>query len=404
MDELTASPDARAPATITACIIARDEFADLPDCLASVAFCDEVVLVDSGSTDDTMQIAAAAGARVIEHPWRGFAAQRNVALDHAHGDWVLEIDADERVSPRLRGEIEAFLADPPPGVRLAGLPLREMFLGHALGRSAKYPKYRHRLLLRGAYRHDERRTVHEGLVPDASVHPFEGDLIHLLATNWGEALGDARRYARLEAGQLQARRTPAALLKGAVLRPAVKLLYRLTADGGWRDGWAGTAKITLDCATDATVWIRHAAGLHGSERGESGVDPDQHYGAWKARLGSVRVLAVAAGAGPSAAAVRWLEQAAGAGADAALLSTDPPAGAGVRVRRLERLRPLTLIRALDAEEQLRTIDAVVAFGRPAELMLHAVPRELRGHMLGLSGRTDPAGVRWDAAAREGARS
>jgi hypothetical protein len=400
VDELTASPEASAPATIAACIIARNESANLPDCLASVAFCDEVVLVDSGSTDDTMQIAAAAGARVLEHPWHGFAAQRNVALDHARGDWVLEIDADERVSPRLRGEIEAFLADPPAGVRLAGLPVRETFLGHALGRAAKYPKYRHRLLLRGAYRHDERRTVHEGLVPDSSVHPFEGDLVHLLATSWGEALGDAWRYARLEAGQLQARRTPAALLKGAVLRPTVKFLYRLIVDGGWRDGWAGAAKIALDCATDATVWIRHATGLHGSERGASGVDPDQHYGAWKARLGSVRVLAVAAGAAPSAAAARWLEQAAGGGADAALLSTDPPAGAGVRVRRLQRLRPLTLIRALDAEEQLRTLDAVVAFGRPAQLMLHAVPRELRGRMPGLSCQTDPAGVRWDAAARE----
>jgi hypothetical protein len=389
---------------ITACIIARDEARNLPDCLASVSFCQEVVLVDSGSTDETIQIARAAGARVVEHPWSGFASQRNVALDHARGEWVLELDADERVSPRLRSEIEAFVGDPPGEVRLAGLPVREVFLGRSLGPSAKYPKYRHRLLLRGAYRHDERRTVHEGLVPDGSVHPFEGDLIHLLATSWGEAVGDAWRYARLEVGQLQARRTPAALLKGAVLRPAAKLLYRLVVDGGWRDGWAGAAKIVLDCATDATVWIRHAAGLHGSERGESGVDPDQHYGAWKARLGSVRVLAVAAGAAPSAAAARWLEQAAGAGADAALLSTDPPAAAGVRVRRLERLRPLTLIRALDAEEQLRTLDAVVAFGRPAELMLHAVPRKLRGHMPGLSCRTDPAGVRWDAAEREGAPS
>ena len=97
---------ARARASITACIIARDEAERLPACLASVAFCDEVVVVDSGSVDRTVQIARDAGAHVVEQPWLGFAAQRNVALDHAHGDWVIEVDADERVSPELRAEIE----------------------------------------------------------------------------------------------------------------------------------------------------------------------------------------------------------------------------------------------------------------------------------------------------------
>jgi len=251
---------------ISACIIARNEQESLPDALASVAFCQEIVLIDSGSTDATMEIARAAGARVIEHSWRGYAAQRNVALDHARGEWILEIDADERVSPRLREEIEAFLANP-PGVDLAGLPLREMFLGHPLGPSGKYPKYRHRLLRRGAYRHDERRTVHEGIVPDGPVHPFSGDLIHLLATSWTEAVGDSWRYARLEAGQLTGARTPARILQGALLRPAAKLLYRLAVDGGWRDGWAGAAKIGLDCATDSLVWIRYLLGARGSELG-----------------------------------------------------------------------------------------------------------------------------------------
>ena len=185
VDERTASIDAPGRATITACIIARDEAENLPGCLASVAFCDEVVLVDSGSSDATREIAARAGAQVIENPWRGFAAQRNVALAHAGSDWVLEIDADERVSPALRIEMERFLESPPRGVTLAGLPLREVFLGRSLGPSAKYPKYRHRLLLRGSHRHDERRTVHEGLVADGPVHPFAGDLMHLVATSLG---------------------------------------------------------------------------------------------------------------------------------------------------------------------------------------------------------------------------
>lgn len=187
--------------TIAACVIARDEERRLPGCLASLDFCDEVIVVDSGSRDRTREIAAAAGARVVEHPWSGFAVQRNVALDQASCDWVLEVDADERVSPELAAEVRAMLEDPPDGVRMAALPMRDVFLGLGLGRSARYPRYRHRLFRRGAFRHDEARTVHEGLWPDGPTAALEGELRHLLASSWSEALRDAIAYARLEAAQ-----------------------------------------------------------------------------------------------------------------------------------------------------------------------------------------------------------
>src|SRR2546422_7468048 len=103
-------------ASVSACIIARDEERRLPGCLGSVSFCDEVVVVDGGSQDSTVELARAAGAKVVEHPWRGFGAARNVAIDNAAGDWILEVDADERVSPALRAQIEAFVAEPPPEI------------------------------------------------------------------------------------------------------------------------------------------------------------------------------------------------------------------------------------------------------------------------------------------------
>jgi len=277
-------------ATVSACIIARDEAVRLPACLASVAFCDEVVVVDSGSTDGTVEIARAAGARVLERPWPGFAAQRNVALDAATTEWVLEVDADERVSPELGAEIEAFLADPPSGVDLAGLPIRDVFLGRGLGPSAKYPKYRHRLVRRGSHRHDEHRTVHEGLIPDGPVHPFAGDLVHLFASTWREAIDDAWRYARLEASQLEAPRRPAAVLRGGLLRPAAKLAYRLLVDAGWRDGWRGAVKIGLECVGDALVWVLHATGRRAAVRGRSGVAPGTHFGSWSHHRGTPRVI------------------------------------------------------------------------------------------------------------------
>jgi glycosyltransferase involved in cell wall biosynthesis len=382
-------------ATLSACVIARDEEHNLPDCLASVGFCQEIVVVDSGSSDATVQIARDAGARVVEQPWLGFAAQRNIALDHASGEWVLEIDADERVSPQLRSEIELFLAESADGVDLAGLPLREIFLGHALGPSAKYPKYRHRLLRRGSYRHDEARTVHEGFIPEGVVHPFEGDLSHLLATSWSEAIGDAWRYARLEAGQLQGGRSPAAWVRGACVRPVAKLFYRLAIDGGWRDGWAGIAKIALDCATDTAVWTRHLLGRRGSERGHSGVAGSGHYGSRRLRRGALRVVGVAADPAAAALATRWLERARDGGADVALVCSSPAAAqSDVRVRGLRRAGPLALIRALDAEDQLRPIDAVVPFGSRARLLLRWVPAGLRGPLSAIAQETSPETVKW----------
>jgi hypothetical protein len=390
------------PATLSACVIARDEERSLPDCLASVGFCREIVLVDSGSTDATVEIARAAGARVVEQPWLGFAAQRNVALDHASGDWVLEIDADERVSPQLRDQIERFLSEPPDGVELAGLPLREIFLGRELGPSAKYPKYRHRLLRRGAYRHDEARTVHEGFIPEGVVQPLQGDLVHLLATSWSEAIGDAWHYARLEAGQLQGARSPATWVAGALVRPAAKLMYRLFLDGGWRDGWQGFVKISLDCATDTTVWTRHVLGRGGSETGRSGVAGGAHYGSRRLRRGPLRVLGVAADPPATELAQQWLERARAGGADVALIAAGPPGDNEVRVRSLRRVGPLTLIRALDAEDQLRPIDAVVAFGSRARLLLRGVPPGLRGPLSGITQETEPDTVKWTVRQPAGA--
>lgn len=390
-----AQPTRASPATLSACLIVRDEQQSLADCLASIDFCQEIVVVDSGSVDETVAIARSFGARVVHQPWLGFAAQRNVALDHATGEWLLEIDADERVSPKLREELVRFLEDPPQDVDLGALPRREILVGHSLGPSAKYPKYGHRLLRRGTYRHDEARTVHEGLIPEGIVQPFEGELTHLLARSWREAVRDAWRYARLEAGQMQGSSSLAACLRGALARPLAKFLYRLGVDGGWRDGWPGLAKISLDCTTDTVVWTRHLLGRRGSELGHSGIAGDGHYGSRRFRRGNVRVVAVAFDRAAVALAQEWLSRARAAGADAALIASSPAVDRSpVRVRALSHIGPLALIRALDAEEQLRTIDAVVAFGWRAGLLLRVVPGGLRGDMGDIRQETDPRTVNW----------
>jgi hypothetical protein len=372
-------------ATVCACIIARDEERRLPDALASVAFCDEVVVVDSGSRDRTIELARAAGARVIENAWRGFGAQRNVALDNATAEWILEVDADERITPRLRAEIEAFLSAPPADVDICAVPCRDVFLGGTLGPSAKYPKYRLRLLRRGAYRHDEELKVHEGLWAFGRTWAFEGDLEHLLAETPGEAIGDAVAYARLEAEQLSGPVSPAAYVRGIVARPLAKLSYRLIVDGGWRDGWRGVAKIGLDCSADALVWV-FARGRRSGEPAPS------HHTQARVRRGPVRLLAIASGFNSTVRATRWLLRASVAGADVALVTDCPPDAANgpLHVRELERLGPLRLIRALDAEVQLRGVDALVPWGPRERRLARMLPPELRAPFGAIDPDTDPA--------------
>jgi glycosyltransferase involved in cell wall biosynthesis len=356
-------------ATISACVIARDEEERLPACLESLSFCDEVVVVDSGSRDRTREIAAAAGARVVENAWPGFAAQRNVALDHAGGDWVLEIDADERVSPALAEEICAFLTDPPADVRMTAIPMRDVFLGAALGPASRYPRYRHRLFRRGAFRHDESRSVHEGLWPDGPTHPFEADLTHLLASSWAEAVRDALDYARLEGSQ-RSRLGAGEALTGIVLRPAAKLAYRMLLYGAWRDGARGLAKVWLECAADSLASVYRVRG--GTEGAAAG------FGQEPPRLGPVRIVGIALDAAGATRLGPWLEAAAAAGADVALIGPVPPNGGGVRGRRLVGKGAGELVRALDAEDQLRPVDALLPAGRRERRRLKPTPGALRG--------------------------
>lgn len=368
-------------ATLTACVIARDEEQRLPDCLRSLEFCDEVVVVDSGSVDRTREIAREAGALVVEHPWRGFAVQRNVALDHASGNWVLEIDADERVSPELAVEMRGVLDDLPAAVRMAAIPMRDVFLGRSLGPSCRYPRYRHRLFRRGAFRHDEARTVHEGLWPDGATATLEGELRHLLASSWPEALRDAAAYARLDAAQ-HARPGPREALVGSFLRPTAKLAYRLLIYGGWRDGWRGVVRVWLECAADSYAVVLRLRGGANPE-GASGLGQDAP------RLGPVRLVGVASDANATAQLVPWLDRAAGAGADVALIGPEPPRAATLPHRYLGGNGPGALVRALDAEDQARPIDALVLAGRRERRLLKLAPRALRGAVEPLSPAIPP---------------
>ena len=380
-------PEPREP--LTACLIVQNEQERLPAALASVAFCDEVIVVDGGSTDSTVQIAAAAGARVIESLWPGFAAQRNVAIDAARTDWILEVDADERISERLRESILELLRDPPPGAAMAVFALRNHFLGGPLGPSAKYPSYRSRLFRRSVYRHDEQRAVHEGIELRERPVILEGDLEHELAATPREALADMWRYARLESLHVIRPTSPASYVKGLLVRPAAKLAYRTLVDGGWRDGWRGLAKIALDVSSDALVWLRVTLGA-GRPPGSETADAAGHFG--RRRVGPLKIVALASGEGAAREATEWLERLQGRGADVALITERAPPSGSIPHQSVRRLGPLSTIHALEREMHVRPIDAVVPLGGRARRVLRLLPASHRPEIAGLSPAGEPAGL------------
>lgn len=363
--------------TISACLITLDEARRLPGCLGSIGFCDEVVVVDSGSTDGTVELARAAGARVIEHPWLGFAAQRNLALDAARGDWILELDADEWLSEEAQREVLALLEEDPGNVDMAVIPCREHFLGRTLGPSSHYPFYRPRLFRRGSYRHDEAIAVHEGLAPRSRPAVLRSDMHHLLADTIGEALRDAITYGRLQAGQLDAV-SAAALVRGVAARPLIKFLYRCMILGGWHDGWAGLVRMALESFGDAATWLFAARGGVRTWRGRS---ETRHFGRRRTSTGPIRILALGPLAGGDRAV---LERAAAAGAWITVISAgdERPSGPDAedwRVHRIRRRGPLLVLRAMDAEAQLGDWDLVLASQRSVRWLLRRLPAGLRSY-------------------------
>src|SRR5262249_44371727 len=160
---------------LSAIVITRNEAANVAACLDSVAFCDERIVVDSGSDDDTVKIAVAAGATVVSQAWAGFGAQKNFALSQARCDWVLSIDADERVPAALAAEILSTIRTASAcGYEIARL---STFLGRPMRHSGWFPDYVLRLFRREKA-HFSDDVVHERVICEGPIGRLSGVLDH----------------------------------------------------------------------------------------------------------------------------------------------------------------------------------------------------------------------------------
>jgi glycosyltransferase involved in cell wall biosynthesis len=220
---------------ISAVVICRDEADRIAACLESVAWCDEIVVVDSGSRDGTVEIARKHATRVIERDWPGYVAQKNFALEQATGDSVMCLDA-ERCTPALRDAIRTVLAQDPP---LAGYAMRRhtFHLGRWIDHGGWYPDWKLRLVRRGRARWGG-VDPHDKLIADGPVGRLDADLEHYTYRDFADHLRTVQRFSDVVAEQWAAEGRRFSLIR-ALLHPPVKFLECWLWKQGFRDGWPG---------------------------------------------------------------------------------------------------------------------------------------------------------------------
>jgi glycosyltransferase involved in cell wall biosynthesis len=216
-------------------IISKNEAAGIRRCLESVSWSDEIVVVDSGSTDDTVSICREYTDRVTVTDWPGFGPQKNRALDLARGEWVLSIDADEAVTPRLREEIESRLAA--DGYAAYRLPRRSSYCGRYMRHSGWWPDHVTRLFRRGSARFSD-DLVHERLIVNGPVGTLKEPLEHEAFRDLDEVLHKVNAYSTAGAISLQKRGRQASLLK-AISRGWWAFFRTYVLRAGFLDGREG---------------------------------------------------------------------------------------------------------------------------------------------------------------------
>ena len=228
---------------ITATIITLNEEAHIAEAIASLPCCDEVIVVDSGSADRTRDIARAMGARVVEREWRGYSRQKNFAAEQASNDWILSIDADERLTIELATEIAEWKksGDFAAGDAAAAwsMPRRAFYMGRWINHSGWYPDRKIRLYNRQRC-HWEGDFVHEGVNVHGRVDRFHGDLLHFPYRDWNDHIQRIDRYTKLAAEAARSKGIRGNVLQ-LLFNPLAAFFRAFILRAGFLDGWRGVA-------------------------------------------------------------------------------------------------------------------------------------------------------------------
>jgi len=232
---------ADASTSVTAAIITLNEQGNIQDCLRGLVWADELLVVDGFSSDDTVALAQAAGARVLQRTFDTFAQQRNHALKEAQGEWVFFVDADERVDAALAEEVPQKVCEQSPaqeGIAGYWVPRRNIILGKWVRHAGWWPDYQLRLLRKTFAQYDEARDPHETVIVQGETAYLEHSLLHYNYTSVRQVFAKQHAYALREARSLHASGVRAAPHR-YLTQPAREFMRRYIMLQGFRDGGIG---------------------------------------------------------------------------------------------------------------------------------------------------------------------
>jgi len=223
--------------SLSVVIITFNEEANLARTLESVAWADEIIVVDSGSTDRTREIAESLRAQFFVEPWKGFAAQKNSALQKATGGWILSLDADEEVEPALADEIRCVVVANPS---IAGfwIPRKNFFLGRWIKHGGFYPDRKLRLFRSGQGQFED-RLVHEDIRLGGTSARLRHHLLHHAYPTLEKYIDHMNRYSSLGAEMANQKRARSFSFIDIVVRPKLTFFYNYVLRGGFLDGREG---------------------------------------------------------------------------------------------------------------------------------------------------------------------
>jgi glycosyltransferase involved in cell wall biosynthesis len=236
-------------------ILAKNEEEVIEDCLKSVKWAKEIVLIDSGSTDGTLKIAGKHGARIVEVKSKGFefARWRNLGKEKAAGGWLLYLDADERVTPQLRGEIQKTISK----TKFAAyeIPRRNFFLGREMRHGGAWPDYVQRLYRKGRLKRWVGK-LHEYPVIEGKKGRLENPLIHLTHRDLSSMLEKTIEWTKIEANLLYQAKHPPVVWWRFFRMMAAKFFERIIKQGGWRDGTEGWINAIFETFNTFIIYAR----------------------------------------------------------------------------------------------------------------------------------------------------
>lgn len=237
---------------LTAVIITKNAATQLADCLKSLAFCQEIIVVDSGSEDDTTEIANSFGVTLLHQPWLGFGPQKKFAVGQSKTDWVLCLDADERISEKLKAAIIAEFKS--PKFLVYQMPRCNRFMGRWLRHGEGYPDFNIRLFNRQAANWSN-DLVHEHVVTSSPIGVLQGDIMHDTAETIANYLEKQNRYTTLQAEAMYKKGKVPSVVK-VVLSPWVRFFKMYVIRRGWQDGFPGFVHITIGCLNSFFKYVK----------------------------------------------------------------------------------------------------------------------------------------------------